>query len=308
LKALAKRPEERYPSAAELAEDLQNVVADKPISASPRRRHRRFALGLSLLGVLLALMAAQQKWFSSASTGNQSTYRPSLVNDFGMTFVRILPQRYAMGSPLDEPKRQFDELLHYVSITNTIYMQTTDVTQGEYAAVMGDNQSRRFATSEKLLPVVNVSWDDANAFCRELEKKDPGRHYRLPTEAEWELACRAGKVGEFADGKPLQEIGWFLGNSEGHLHPVAGKQPNSWGLYDMQGDAAQWCADYYGTYHFEVGQTSTDPTGPDSGKVRVIRGGSFAQPEEMCRCAARGGILPTDKRPEVGFRVVMQPR
>jgi formylglycine-generating enzyme required for sulfatase activity len=225
-----------------------------------------------------------------------------------MSFVRILPQNYPMGSPLDEPKRHFDELLHRVAITKAYYMQTTDVTQGEYAAVMGSIQSSKFALSEKLLPVVNVSWDDANAFCRELEKKDHGRHCRLPTEAEWELACRAGEVGGFADGKPLKEISWFPGNSGGHLHPVASKQPNSWGLFDMPGDAAQWCSDYYGTYHFEVGQTTTDPTGPDSGEVRVIRGGSFAHPEEISRCAARRGLLPTDKRPDVGFRVVMQPR
>ena len=309
LKALAKRPEKRYPSAAELAEDLQNVVADKPISASPKRRQRHFAVCVSLLSVLLVAMAVQRKWFNSASTRTQSTYRPSLVNDFGMTFVRILPQTYSMGSPPDEPKRRYDELLHYVAITKTIYMQTTDVTQGEYAAVMGSIQSGKLAPSEQFLPVVNVSWDDANAFCRELEKKDRGRYYRLPTEAEWELACRAGGVGECADGKPLQEIGWFRGNSGGRLHPVAGKQPNSWGLFDMEGNAAEWCADYYhSTYRFEPGQATTDPTGPTSGEARVIRGGSFAQPEEMCRCAARGGILPTDRRPDVGFRVVMQPR
>jgi formylglycine-generating enzyme required for sulfatase activity len=262
-----------------------------------------------LLSVSLVGVAAQHGWFNSPLMPGQPIYRPSVVNDFGMTFMRILPQTYAMGSPLSEPHRRYDELLHRVTITKTLYVQTTPVTQGEYAAVMGKNPGGGFAPSQKLLPAVNVSWDEASAFCRELEKKDHGRHYRLPTEAEWEFACRADGAGEFADGKSLQDIGWFRDNSEGHLHAVAGKQPNSWGLFDMEGNAAEWCSDYYSsTYGFEPGQVATDPTGPGSGELRVIRGGSFALEEEKCRCAARGGILPTDRRLDVGFRVIMQPR
>lgn len=161
-----------------------------------------------------------------------------------MTFNRIPTGTFMMGSPEDEPMRDSDETQHQVTLTNSYYMQTTEVTQGQWKAVMGSNPSW-FSDCGDDCPVEEVSWDDVQEFITELNKLGQGT-YRLPTEAEWESAARAGSMTAFANGDitetgsgydpNLDAMGWYSCNSDSKTHPVAQKQPNAWGLYDMHGN------------------------------------------------------------------------
>ena len=157
-------------------------------------------------------------------------------------------------------------------------------------------------------PVEAVSWDDAVEFFRKLSalpaEKAAGYVYRLPTEAEWEYACRAGTMTEYSFGNDESELGdyaWHASNSGNTTHPVGSKQPNPWGLHDMHGNVWEWCQDWHGDYPRGA---VTDPTGPSSGSFRVLRGGGWVHGSEYCRSANRGGSTPDDRGSYYGFRVL----
>ena len=172
-------------------------------------------------------------------------------------FVYISPGTFIMGSPEHEPGRRSDEMQHEVTLTKGYFIQTTPVTQEQWKEVMGGNPSN-FLQEGGDCPVERVSFNDCQEFLRRINHK--GRHlYRLPTEAEWEYACRAGASTSFFNGEItkklfwrldpcLDAIGWYFGNSEKKTHPVAEKQPNAWGLFDMHGNVCEWCQDWYGKY------------------------------------------------------------
>jgi formylglycine-generating enzyme required for sulfatase activity len=156
-----------------------------------------------------------------------------------------------------------------------------------------------------------VSWEDAVEFCRRLSElpaeKEAGHVYRLPTEAEWEYACRAGTTTNFGfgdDDSNLDDYAWFRENSAEKTHPVGGKKPNAWGLYGMHGNVGEWCQDWKEDYPEDA---VTDPTGPASGLYRVIRGGSYLKPAEYCRSASRSGYKPSSRNYHHGFRVSLSP-
>jgi formylglycine-generating enzyme required for sulfatase activity len=151
------------------------------------------------------------------------------------------------------------------------------------------------------LPVTSVSWNDAQAFCRKLSQKE-GVTYRLPTEAEWEYACRAGSDATAVD---RDAVSWHAGNSDGGAHPVAQKQANAWGLFDLLGNAAEWTQDAYAPY---PRADETDPARPATGGQRVVRGGSFRSFPPALRCAARTGVPASYQLAHVGFRVVREVR
>jgi len=166
------------------------------------------------------------------------------------------------------------------------------------------------AVEDARLPVEQVSWNDACDFCRRLGDKEaknfnlPTRKYRLPTEAEWEYACRATATARFytGDGEAaLGEAGWYDTNSGNQTHPVGTKAPNRWGLYDMHGNVWQWCSDFYGPY----GGDATDPTGPAEGTSRVLRGGSWLNAPQDCRSANRDWHAPDFRVNNIGFRVCL---
>ncbi|MEO8425537.1 MAG: formylglycine-generating enzyme family protein [Verrucomicrobiota bacterium] len=222
------------------------------------------------------------------------------------------PIVFLMGSPATEDGRDFDEGPQtLVTLTKAFSMGQHEVTQGEYLAVMGSNPSA--ATGDTNRPVEQVSWDDAQSYCLKLTALEvaagripPTSLYRLPTEAEWESAARAGSTNRFSFGDDpdyvhLGEHAWFAANSDGTPHPVATKQSNPSGLYDMAGNVWEWCQDWYGSY---PGGTRTDPTGPASGIERVIRGGSYYYDGWLCRSAARNAFRPGTRSPQIGFRVV----
>ena len=150
-----------------------------------------------------------------------------------------------------------------------------------------------------------MSWNAARGFCRRLTERDTLR-YRLPTEAEWECACRAGSQRLYYNGDDpagLARIAWYGKNSEGKTQPVGRKLPNAWGLYDMCGNVWEWCNDWYGGEHY-ARSPRDDPHGPPSGEFRVVRGGSWYDDARFCRCANRYRYRPENRGVEVGFRVV----
>ena len=247
----------------------------------------------------------------TAPTGPTDVLYPPLTNTLGMSFVSIPAGAFIMGSPEDEPGRNPDEISHEVTISQAFYLQTTPVTQGQWRALMDENPSN-FSDGGDDCPVEGVSWNDCQEFIQRLNARGEGA-YRLPTEAEWEYACRAGSLTAFANGEitrlfgepepNLDAMGWYSGNSGRRTHPVAQKEPNRWGLYDMHGNVSEWCQDWYGPYP-ETPQV--DPAGPPKGTERVFRSGSLFGNALTCRSAHRAKWPPQSrsKFQVLGFRLV----
>lgn len=230
------------------------------------------------------------------------------VNSIGMKFVRIQPGTFIMGMPPDKSGNNlFPE--HKVTLTKDFYMQTTEVTQGQWKTIMGGNPSK-FQKCGDNCPVENVSWYSVQEFIKKLNQKEGGNRYRLPTEAEWEYACRAGTNTLFSFGDNEDQFGsyaWYGHNSNSQTQPVATKRPNAWGLYDMYGNVSEWCQDWDAP---SLTESIVDPTGPLSGEYKISRGSIwfFGFPEE-CRCGFSRGLPPGDgdhtSISYTGFRLVM---
>ncbi len=238
-------------------------------------------------------------------TGPEGDGGRELTLDLGhgvsMKLVRIPAGKLMMGSPEAEEGRDDDEDQHEVTISKPFYMGVTAVTQAQYAAVMGENPSEFKGEAN---PVESVSWDEAVEFCKKLSEKT-GRMVRLPTEAEWEYACRAATKTAYpfgGDDADLENYAWYDGNSDGATHPVGQKKPNAWDLYDMHGNVWEWCADWYEDY---PDGAATDPQGPESGTDRVRRGGSWEDSPDHCRSAYRDFADPDGDDSSSGFRVVV---
>ncbi len=247
----------------------------------------------------------------------------TVSNSLGMTFNRIPAGTFMMGSPSTEPGRDSDEVQHQVTLTNDFYMQTTEVTQKQWRDVTGTSPSYFSACGDNC-PVEYVTWNDVQLFITEMNKKGEGT-YRLPTEAEWEYAARAGSTTAFYNGAitytgstpldpNLDAIGWYYGNSTvtytpnssgKGTHPVAQKLPNAYGLYDMSGNVWEWCQDWYGTYPTTA---VTNPAGPGTGSYRVLRGGSWNLNAGYCRSAYRFSYAPSYRPGNLGFRLVLSPQ
>ncbi|MFH1885413.1 MAG: formylglycine-generating enzyme family protein [Pseudomonadota bacterium] len=278
---------------------------------------------VTVLFVACTLLAASVLWAGQVKIGVDTSWRPipedvapdgsgamgsSFTNSLGMKFVWCPPGTYMMGSPSSEPGRYDNETQHQVTLTRGFHMQTTEVTQGQWNKVMGSNPSH-FEDCGADCPVEKVSWDDAQEFIKKLNRME-GKTYRLPTEAQWEYAARAGSVTAFANGgiiemecghdPSLSVIGWYCGNASAKTHPVAQKQVNAWGLYDMYGNVYEWCLDWYDGY---PSGSVTDPTGPSSGSYRVFRGGCWNNYARICRSANRIRYDPGDRNYNLGFRL-----
>ena len=226
------------------------------------------------------------------------------TNSIGMHMVPIPPGTFLMGSPLGEEKRREAEgPEHQVTLSRGFYMSAHEVTQQQYEAVKGTNPADPKGGGN--FPVNRVSWHGAQGFCKKLSERE-GRIYRLPTEAEWEYACRAGSTGRYCFGEAdaqLHVYGWALGWSGDSFHPVGQKRPNAWGLFDMHGNLWEWCQDWHEEDYY-AHSPSVDPTGPDSGSARALRGGSWVNSPWHCRCAHRFRFEPQATGPLFGFRVV----
>lgn len=220
------------------------------------------------------------------------------------SFVLIPAGTFMMGSPEDEPMRNDNEMLHQVTISRSFYMQATLVTQGQWKKVMGSSFN-----GDENLPVEQVSWNDVHEFIRRLNQQEEMDKYRLPTESEWEYACRAGSTTAYCFGNGtgnLGEYAWYYDNIEGNAtHPVGQKKPNAWGLYDMHGNVWEWVEDGYEKYQ---SRPVTDPVGSPPGprQLRVLRGGCWRLYARGCRSATRTVGGPRGEgNLGIGFRLVM---
>jgi formylglycine-generating enzyme required for sulfatase activity len=212
----------------------------------------------------------------------------------GIEMVLIPAGKYMRGaSPGDSDPYDDERPPHEVVITKLFYLGVYEVTQSEWQKLMGRNPPH-FKGAR--LPVENVSWDDTQEFLGK------SKGLRLPTEGEWEYACRAGTTGlRYGD---LHQVAWYDGNSGGTTHAVGGKQSNGFGLHDMLGNVWEWCSDWYGAY---PGGSQVDPSGPSSGQSRVCRGGSLGSHGRYCRASCRNIHAPADWRGYLGFRVARTP-
>ncbi len=242
-----------------------------------------------------------------------------LAEGVDLDMIWIEPGTFMMGSPEDELGRYDNEVLHQVTLTMGYWLGQYEVTQTQYEAVTGTNPSKFKGTD---LPVENVSWNDAMAFCEKLTEQElmagrlpKGYKYTLPTEAQWEYACRAGTTTALNSGKNLtsayecpevDEVSWYKYNSNDTTHQVGQKKLNAWSLYDMHGNVWEWCLDWYGDYSISA---VTDPLGPSSGSYRVVRGGSWDYYDDAKnnRSAVRGVGNPVEYSSNCGFRVALAP-
>jgi formylglycine-generating enzyme required for sulfatase activity len=221
-----------------------------------------------------------------------------------MKFAWIAPGSFLMGSLPGEPGRANDEEQHRVTLANGFWMGVYEVTQQQWVDVMGSNPSA--FKSDARCPVENISWYDCQKFCKKLTQRE-GRLYRLPTEPEWEYACRAGTDTLFCSGdtrEALEKVSWFGARSEGKPKPVGLLQPNAWGLYDMHGNVWEWCAAWH-EYPPAEGQQGKKGSPPKN--LSVLRGGSWGEVWLRCRSAFRYGAPLDFRSHNIGFRVCISP-
>ena len=239
----------------------------------------------------------------AASADGRKELSLDLGNKVTMKLALIPAGMFLMGSPETEKDRhKIEGPQHEVTISKPFYMGVYPVTQEQYEQIMGKNPSHVKGAQS---PIETVSWHDAVEFCKKVSQKT-GKTVRLPTEAQWEYACRAGTKTRFSFGDKAEDLGdyaWYDGNSDRVTHPVGQKMPNDFGLYDMLGNVWQWCADWCSEDYSEA--RDTDPTGPASGKARVLRGGCWYDAPLHCRSAYRNGDLPGSRLGIIGFRVVV---
>ena len=267
--------------------------------------------------------------------------KPTAAPPPGVELVLVSPGTFIQGSPASEPLRRSDETQRTVTLTKSFRFGEHEVTQAEWQSVMGWGDSR-FPGADH--PVEHVTWFDCLRFCNALSTREGlspvytlrresynGNHltsarvlwdedadgYRLPTEAEWEYACRATTVTAFSSGAitasegssdfpdcgqdpNLDEVGWYCDNSGGTTRPVGGKAANNWGLADMHGNVQEWCWDWYDSY---PASAATDPVGPAQGSYRSVRGGSWSSLASSCRAACRYRELPGGGNHAIGLRL-----
>jgi formylglycine-generating enzyme required for sulfatase activity len=257
---------------------------------------------------------AQEAW--AKFLGRQVEEEDEIVSGVKMKFVLVPPGKFLMGSPKDEKWREGNEALHEVEITKPFWLGKYEVTQEQYRSVTGKNPSK-FQGADR--PVEEIVWEEADAFARKLTDKTSKLLYRLPTEAEWEYACRGGRPSSqpfgVGDGKALSSAeANFNGNNPyggadkgkylEKTAPVGSFKPNALGLYDMHGNVEEWCADWYAAY---PSRKVSDPAGPDEGNFRVFRGGGWESIAVDCRAANRSHFEPSRPGPDLGFRLARVP-
>lgn len=266
----------------------------------------------AVLSLHMACLIAAEDFALKENNGEGKTQ--TIANSIGMTLRLIPAGEFMMGSPKNDEKQYVGyETQHRVKLSRPFYLGTTEVTQRQWTAVMETEpwKGRDHVKEAADHAATYISWSNAVEFCRRLSKKE-GKVYRLPTEAEWEYACRAGtstRYGFGNDESKLADYAWFYKNAadidEFFAHQVGRKRPNAWGLYDMHGNVGEWCGDWFGADYYDK-SPGADPKGPATGSERIYRGGTWISNARRCRAANRGWHAPYGHY-SIGFRVVLVP-
>jgi formylglycine-generating enzyme required for sulfatase activity len=259
------------------------------------------------IGASLSLAGAQQPADQPADTPRHSL---TFLLD-GRGFVKIAPGEFLRGSNAGNPDEQ---PARRITITRGFELGKYEVTQAQWIAVMRNPHQRpksaddfagvnpsHFKGSSR--PVESVNWDDVQRFLEALNRRDPSHHYRLPTEAEWEFAAKAGSVAVEA----TDDSAWCESNSDDQTHPVGEKAANAWGLHDMLGNVREWVQDWYGPDYY-ANSPPVDPPGPPAGSYKVYRGAAWHSELKHCRVGFRGFDFPNSQQYSVGFRIVREPK
>ncbi|MDR2349282.1 MAG: formylglycine-generating enzyme family protein [Deltaproteobacteria bacterium] len=247
--------------------------------------------------------------FSGAgpAKAREKTLPPEIMTGMGLRFALVPAGSFVMGAGPDfVGDASYERPAREVRITKSFYVSETEVTQAQWVKVMGNNPSRHKGDD---LPVDGVSHDDALSFLRKLNEMEPGGGFKLPTEAQWEYAARAGSGGNYCHGNDpdkLSEYAWYGEDLRtGSSHPVGTKKPNAWGLRDMHGNLFEWVADFMDENWYSR-SPAKDPKGPETGDFRVIRGGSYASDAQGLQSAARNLELPSTRSMTVGLRIIKE--
>ena len=295
---------ERTQTIAEFVSNLENRAnkSKKPVFKSGWL----WAVVVAVTIVAIWLMVPFNKGASSDNSSNDSIYTPKIktfyANGVPFEMVEVRGGTFRMGATSEQGCDAYDweKPVHSVTLSG-YYIGKTEVTQVLWEAVMGSNPSR---FKGDYLPVEYVSWDDCQEFIEKLNYLT-GQNFRLPTEAEWEFACRGGNNSrgyKYSGSNYIDNVAWYDGNSGGKTHPVATKSPNELGIYDMSGNVWEWCCDWYGDY---TSGALTNPKGPESGSLRVHRGGCWIYYARFCRSSFRHFNFPTHRYYYLGLRLAL---
>lgn len=274
----------------------------------------------------IVLMACFVGVFAPSPAPAQQPVETPFTNSLGMEFVLVPAGSFPMGTPAGGSAAvphvpANEQPQHTVTIRKAFYLGKYEVTQAQWQAVMGANpydMPRTRSSWEQMLAEpgrfiapqkpATVSWEDAQAFIQRLNALEGHTRYRLPTEAEWEYAARAGSIAAYSFGDDEEQLGRFAWHNEdfvsGSTHPVGQKEPNAWGLYDMHGNVWEWVSDWYDSQYYAK-SPAVDPTGPASGSKRVVRGGSWHQTATSWRAAFRREYPPDYRGISIGFRLAL---
>jgi formylglycine-generating enzyme required for sulfatase activity len=311
--------------------DTQNAKSERSLSEFCRTEDELIDL---VQKTAAKLLGEPTEAAASKKAEEKKELDKTFTNSIGMEFIFVPGGRFKMGSPEKEPGRYGNEgPQHEVQITRPFYLGKYEVRVSEFREFVKATNYKtqtearggswvwkkdKFVRDPEIFwyrpgfsqadnhPVACISWKDAMEYCKWLGSKT-GHVYRLPTEAEWEYACRAGSQEAYSfgpDGRGLEKHGWFLDNAGGKTHPVGQKKPNAWGFYDMHGNVWELCQDWLGNY---ASSFVVDPTGVPSGLTRVIRGGGWGTRPQDSRCAVRKDSTPADASNRNGFRLVRMP-
>jgi uncharacterized protein (TIGR02996 family) len=300
------------------------ALADWLDESGQPQRAELVRLGRALRQRRLAEREQAETRLAALLIGGVHPVVPERVNTVGMRLALIPPGRFLMGSPAEEADRAEDEKAREVELTRPFYLGVFAVTQAQYEAVMGENaasfraggrnRSKVTGLDTSAFPVDQITWEQAADFCARLSQREPGLVYRLPNEAEWEYACRAGTTTAYHFGDAISlELANYDGSraKRGRPRPLARPcavgdyPPNAFGLYDLHGNVMEWCDDWYAPAPPGRGRRAVSP--PPTGQYRVVKGGCWYFPASAVRSASRNFFSPAARDSCVGFRVAMTP-
>ncbi|BAG05403.1 bifunctional serine/threonine-protein kinase/formylglycine-generating enzyme family protein [Microcystis aeruginosa] len=320
-KMLEDKSSQRYQSASEVLTALNNLPSSRtvvqPTTVSPppqrkisttsgitRRKWLYNSIGMIVFGAVIALVIDKRNaWLKLLPATSPSDFTEKLPGGLQLAMVELPGGKFMMGSPDSDPDARDNEKPQHQVQVNSFAIGKYPVTQAQYEAVMGNNPS--LFQNNPQNPVEKVSWNDAQAFCQKLSQIT-GKTYRLPTEAEWEYACRAGTTTRYYFGDDANQLGdyaWHNGNSQDKTHPVGQKRPNAWGLYDMSGNVWEWCEDNWHDNYIGAPKDGSAWLTNDN-DYQILRGGSWYDDPYFCRSAYRDFLYRRVNDYYFGFRVV----